>query len=223
MPRCRTTDCPKKARFGLEYKKPMCCIECRTEDMTDVVGKRCAFDGCLNKATHNEPDEKKPLMCEDHASATMLHTKSKFCIGKNYACKVSATCNYPDRVRVGLYCVSCRLPGMVDVTSRRCIVEGCAKRPFYNVPGEKPNYCSDHMDKETMINVSNPRCLDCDQFPAFNFPGESAIYCAEHRKPDMINVICKYCAEDGCNKVPFFNFKGQKALYCGDHKKVRSS
>ena len=158
-------------------------------------------------------------MCKDHAAATMIHVNRKLCIGKNDTCVVSATYNFPDQKGKGLYCVSCKLPNMIDVTSRRCIVEGCAKRPFYNVPREKPNYCSDHMDKETMINVSNPRCLDCDQYPAFNFPGKSAIYCAEHRKPDMINVICKYCAEDGCNKVPVFNFKGEKALYCGDHKK----
>jgi len=49
---------------------------------------------------------------------------------------------------------------------------------------------------ETMINVVSKRCAfeDCDTQPSFNFErGKSPKFCILHKKPDMINVIEKYC------------------------------
>ena len=66
MPRCRTTDCPKDARYGVEYKKPLCCYACREDNMKEVVSARCAFnDGCTNKATHNVRGDRNALTVRD--------------------------------------------------------------------------------------------------------------------------------------------------------------
>ena len=218
MPRCKTNNCEKNAFFGVEFKKPVCCNDCRTIEMKDVVNPRCTTIGCEKRAAYNKRGNKKPIYCGIHKKPGMAHVSKQLCIGKDDTCETWASYNSPDSKK-GLYCVICKLPGMVDVTSKKCVAKGCISRPFYNLPGMKAKYCAEHMNRETMVNVSNRRCLECDQYPAFNLPGKIAIYCAQHRKTGMINVICKYCIEEGCTKVPSFNLSGEKALYCRYHKK----
>ena len=53
----------------------------------------------------------------------------------------------------------CRLPGMVDVKSRRCVVDGCNRYPAFNTPGEmQSKYCGAHK-QPGMIDVHNKRCM----------------------------------------------------------------
>ena len=47
---------------------------------------------------------------------------------------------------------------MVDVKSKRCAHDGCAKRPSYGVAGStKPEFCFDHKEGG-MVDVINKRC-----------------------------------------------------------------
>lgn len=82
----------------------------------------------------------------------------------------------------------CRLEGMVDVKSRRCVVDGCNRYPAFNVPGEtQSSFCGVHK-QPGMIDVHNKRCMHegCITRPSFNFPGAlSGSSCpCKHPHPD---------------------------------------
>ena len=43
---------------------------------------------------------------------------------------------------------------MVNVKDKKCVEEGCIKRPSFNFPSEKkPEFCSNHK-KTNMININ---------------------------------------------------------------------
>ena len=71
--------------------------------------------------------------------------------------KPSKTINYPHE-KVGIYCASHKLEGMVDLTRKKCVNENCNTRPTYNYPHEKKAlYCNSHK-LEGMVNVKDKTC-----------------------------------------------------------------
>lgn len=50
-----------------------------------------------------------------------------------------------------------KLPTMVDVLNRRCVVGGCPTRPCYGYEGEKAVRCAKHK-LNGMVNDANKRC-----------------------------------------------------------------
>eukprot|EP00122_Pirum_gemmata_P019296 Pgem_evm1s18075 len=59
---------------------------------------------------------------------------------------------------IGLYCKACKLDGMTDVISKRCMGFECGKQPNFNYPGEKrPLYCK-NCKLDRMVNVVSKRC-----------------------------------------------------------------
>ena len=75
-----------------------------------------------------------------------------------------------------MYCVEHKLDGMVNVSDRRCIYEGCKIQPGFNKEGEtKGLYCNVHK-LDGMVNVSEKRkCIieGCTKRnPIYNIEGE---------------------------------------------------
>ena len=92
------------------------------------------------------------------------------------------------------------------------------KQASFNIPGEKPRYCS-RCKSDDMVDVKSKKCVCGNVRPSFNFPGEkTAEYCSQCKKPDMVNVVSKLCV---CgNAQPYFNFPGEKTPeYCSECKK----
>ena len=135
-------------------------------------------------------------------------------------CKKNGSYNV-DGENKGLYCLSHRLEGMVNVKRPVCIQEGCKKQPLYNYKGEKRVYCITHK-LEGMINVVSPTCIyeGCTKQPVFNNKGEKKIlYCALHKLDGMVDVKNPKCVYEGCNVKPIYNTEGnKKALYCASHR-----
>ena len=104
--------------------------------------------------------------------------------------------------------------------SRKCLHEGCTKKPSFNLEGEKPLYCKTHKS-EAMIDVLNKKCLHkgCTKQPSYNLEGEEPLYCKAHKLEGMIDVLSKKCIHEGCTKRPNYNLEGEKSLYCLAHKK----
>ena len=107
----------------------------------------------------------------------------------------------------------------------------CTRQACYNIPGNKPKYCSSHKTQD-MVDVIHKRCqyvdengAACSTQPLFNFPGEKGgIRCRSHKTPGMVDVknkTCQYVDENGasCSTRPYFNFPGEKCgIWCGSHK-----
>jgi EsV-1-7 cysteine-rich motif len=144
-----------------------------------------------------------------------------YCVYPN--CTTQPNFNKPGE-KIGEYCKTHKLPGMVDVKSKRCIYPECTTQPNFNKPGEKVGeYCGKHK-LPGMIDVKNKRCIhpNCTIIkPVFNKPGEkSGEYCGKHKLPEMVDVVSKRCIYPECTIIgPVFNKPSEKTgEYCDKHK-----
>lgn len=90
---------------------------------------------------------------------------------------------------------------------------------FAFTKADKIRFCKKHrLDK--MVDVVNPKCLDCGKQPVFNIKGsKKGIYCDEHKLDGMVDVHTKRCEFIYCETQPVFNKKGTKTgIYCFEHK-----
>ena len=127
-----------------------------------------------------------------------------------------------EKDKIALYCVEHKLPNFINVVSKRCLYNGCKKRPYFGDEKDKiPLYCAEHK-LPNFIDVKNKRCLHngCKKRPYFGDEKDKIpLYCAEHKLPNFIDVKNKRCLHNGCKKRPIFgDEKGKIALYCAEHK-----
>jgi hypothetical protein len=85
---------------------------------------------------------------------------------------------------------------MVDIRNKKCIYEGCKKRPSFNY--EKENnalYCKEHSLPD-MVDIKSKKCIyeGCKKRPNFNYEKENnPLYCKEHSLPYMVDIKNKRC------------------------------
>lgn len=74
-------------------------------------------------------------------------------------------------------CSICRIKGMVDVVSKRCLHDSCTvTHPSFNYKGEKQGlYCSEH-SLPCMVDVMHTKCLLCDTQSIFNYISEKKVF-----------------------------------------------
>jgi hypothetical protein len=92
----------------------------------------------------------------------------------------------------------------------------CGKsRPYYNVEGLKPEYCSSCKTNE-MINLARKKCHCGKARPIYNIKGLKPEYCASCKTNEMTDVEHKKCH---CGKGrPYYNIEGLKPEYCSSCK-----
>ena len=100
----------------------------------------------------------------------------------------------------------------------------CGKSAYFGHRGEKAKFCVSHKE-DSMINVVDILCKDCDKRGIFNEPGKTGgLYCIEHKRVGMVNVTNKRCAFVNENKIPcytapIYNVDGElKGKFCIEHK-----
>lgn len=97
----------------------------------------------------------------------------------------------------------------------------CKKSAYFNIFGNKAQYCGDHKTPE-MVNVVDKLCEtpECISRALFHFPGNTAgKSCSNHKEEGMVNLKSKRCAEPGCYVSPIYHFAGEnKGKYCIEHK-----
>jgi hypothetical protein len=109
-------------------------------------------------------------------------------------------------------CVIHKQPGMVDVISKRCAVEGCYTQPSYGAPGQKgASHCAKHK-QPGQVNVVSKRCQGegCDRIPVYGMTGQRPTHCSKHKTAEMVNVAHRRCEEPGCSVQPSFGFEDGK-------------
>ena len=133
-------------------KKPICCKDCKTDDMVDVKNKKCP---CGKNPVYNVPGKKKPICCKDCKTVGMIDVKNKKC-----SCEKQPSFNVFGEKKP-ICCKDCKTVGMIDVISKRC---PCGKQPIYNVPGDTVRLCCKYCKIDDMIDVVNKIC------PGYNEP-----------------------------------------------------
>ena len=166
--RCKGADgCPTQPTFGLELGVPTHCKLCRSDDMFNVVCKRCDYDDgkCKERALYGLEDS-CPSRCREHKMPTMWDVVSKLC---NYGggCK-----NYPV---YGLEqgrptrCGEHNDDDMPDVKHKRCEEGRCTTYAFFGLPGGSPTFCFEHAKtNEGLVNVSSKHCFTCATAYSYN-------------------------------------------------------
>jgi hypothetical protein len=108
-----------------------------------------------------------------------------------------------------LRCGGCRVPGDVDVVSKKC---GCGKRLSFGPVGGKAVHCAE-CRVEGDVDLNNKMCSTCgEKRPAFAPAGaKRALRCGGCRVPGDVNERSKKC---GCGKHPAFGPPGGKKVHC---------
>lgn len=118
------------------------------------------------------------------------------------------------------HCSTHKLKGMINVVTRKCIIEDCQKEAsFKQQKTKKRTHCFEHK-LDGMITTKNKRCLEknCYIRASHNLQGEKPLYCDTHKLENMVDVRGKRCKNENCYKHPLYNIKGEYPLYCSEHK-----
>ncbi len=201
--------CNKRSYYNLPGLRPRYCNNCKTDDMINVVNKKCIQ--CTIKYPCFNLEGLPKLYCRDCKTNDMINVNNKKCI----QCKIKRPTFNLQGLKP-LYCIDCKTAKMIDVVSKKCI-QCKIKQPNFNLEGLPKLYCND-CKTDDMIDVVSKRCIQCNlKQPTFNLEGLPKLYCRDCKTDDMINVHNKKCIQ--CNiKIPHFNLKGLRPLYCGDCK-----
>lgn len=187
---CNHNDCKKQALYNLNDLKPRWCKAHKTQEMINVVSKRCS---CGKIPSFNLPGETIGVCCNECKTPGMIDVINKRC-----ACGNRSYYNLPEET-IGLYCRNCKMPKMIDVVNKKC---ACGKRPSFNLPGKTIGVCCYECKMQNMLNVVNKRC-SCGKIPSFNLPGEAiGVCCKECKTPEMTDVINKKCTGYDGEKCP---------------------
>lgn len=212
---CDFPGCNKNPIFGIPgTKHPICCGSHKLPNMVTVRGSLCA---CGKQATHNLPNEKKPLYCAKCAAVGMANVKTR-------KCEFPGCSAIPSFGQLGSkHATHCATHGikisLVDIKHPTCEAEGChvtGSRHTKDCYGQTHWFCSSHgID----LKDDNPRCeginvdgTKCDIHPMYGLPGtKKAQFCKKHSQPGMINVKAILCP---CGIRPSFNLPGQLPRFC---------
>jgi hypothetical protein len=170
----------------------------------------CEYIDCKLRALYNY-NGNPPILCKSHKDDDMVDI-SKKCI-KCYM--VRAGFNYKG-IKKPLYCKTCKLDEMINVTNKMCI-KCDLLRPNFNYDGEKKGLYCDGCKLVGMVNVVSIKCKECKTRANFGIDGERPEYCEKHKKDNMIELRSKKC--ELCKKQAIYNIKGKLSRYCNDHKK----
>jgi hypothetical protein len=222
MPKkCTQPNCEKRAVYGIIFGAPIKCGIHREDDMTNVVNKRCEFDGCGKRPSYNYPDQEGSRFCATHKLDTMVDI-----VNRNNKCQYD-TCTRISNFgyigdKKGSYCSEHKLENMIDLKNKTCIFNNCKKQPAYGYETDNtPKYCKTHA-LDDMINIKTKKCIfeGCQKIPTYNYINtNTAIYCKIHSLPDMIDIKSRRCDYEGCMKQPLYSYSHDKSIqYCSSHK-----
>ena len=159
----------------------MCCKECKTSEMINVVDKRCP---CGKQPMFNMPEETIGICCAKCKTDDMIDVKHQRC-----SCGKRPSFNVPEKT-IGMYCADCRTSNMVNVMDKKCL---CGKIPVFNVPEQTKGVCCVDCRTSDMINVVDKKC-PCGIRPCFNWPGgKVGICCMKCKSEGMVDVVNKLC------------------------------
>jgi hypothetical protein len=147
-------------------RKPICCSKCKTDEMINVVDKKCP---CGKIPSFNVPGENIGVACLDCKIDDMINVVSKKC-----PCGYRPYFNIPGKI-VGVCCKRCKHDGMINVVSKKC---PCGSRPNFNMTGKTVGICCSKCKTDGMTNVVSKICPGYDtECPVRTQLSQGQLYC----------------------------------------------
>lgn len=112
--------CLRYAVYNIKGELPKYCSTHKNSDMTNVVSKRCEYEGCEKFAIYGE-SKSIPKYCSKHKSSIMKNVFNN-CVFE--FCTTTACFNYFGNYK-GVYCSVHKLDNMINVVSPKCQSSWC--------------------------------------------------------------------------------------------------
>ena len=206
---CIFGDC--KITSNYNYPTETTARYCTTHKLDGMVNIRirvCKHAGCGKCASFGV---KTPEFCKTHADSGMTNLVAIFCA--HDGCDIQASYNIVGQRP--LFCRAHSRADMVCVIGKGCQYVGCNnKSKYFDIPGGKGRFCTKHKEPG-MVDVSNPKCEECDTLASYGIPGNKKSRCAKHRMPGMITKPKAKCVV--CRKPAFYG-KSFIPRHCETHK-----
>lgn len=121
------------------------------------------------------------------------------------------------------HCQDHKSTNMIDVYTKKCIVNGCNKHKCYGTEWRKPKYCATHgKDKSGYENVISKRCKECKIIASYGSDWQKPTYCMSHGIPlGLHNVVSKKCESVGCSTRATYG-SNKSPTHCSTHGKELS-
>lgn len=153
-----------------------------------------------------------------HKTSEMINVVEKrFC--KYIACGKRAYYNNISENKAE-YCYIHKTENMINIYSKKCIIENCDKTPSYGIIKNKPTHCIIHKENN-MINVYSNICSfeNCKKVPTYGIENGKATHCFEHKLSNMIDVIHNICIYDKCtSRAIYGKLINSKLTHCYKHR-----
>ena len=202
-------NCTKQPNFGkVDDEFPTYCFTHKSEDMINIMSKKCEFNGCPGRARYGYKGE-SPLYCIIHKDDHVSDREEPIINLIDKTCLIEGCDTYPKYNYIGsntaLYCSkhAATFPDknglpMINIKNKICCENGCYQQcSFAEKIGDTPKYCSIHADSN-MINVKIKKCStdECDYEALFGYIYEKKIKCIhcakkENKKIAKINAKIK--------------------------------
>ena len=130
---CQQPHCCNLATFGVVGRQPLACADHKLSTHTNVVSKKCFFDGCLKLPTFGP--KKTAIACRLHCQAGWKDVVSQMC--RQTGCEIHAS--YGLVKGKALYCSKHRGPTMSTVVGKFCEQESCSVKVYFNY-----THCANH-------------------------------------------------------------------------------
>lgn len=172
-----------------------------------VKGKRCGISASFGYI------EGAPTHCGTHGKELGMVCLTKHRCDHPSGCNITASYGAPGSPP---HRCSSHKENFVRIYGL-CEFPDCTKIASFNVEGEKPKFCVDHCDPETMVYINSRPCEVCGIQACFGMPDGKPRFCDNHKENGMVNIVHKPCIEPGCTtQVKYGPLFGPR-LHCGAH------
>ncbi len=215
---CVENRCKNPAVYGTASSgKASLCGEHSSGEIFDINNKHliCKADGCTTRASYGLIGGSIER-CYIHRSDGMEDLNSTKCDyvdpTTGESCKTQPVFGFDKPCK----CAKHIVPGMVDLRSQQCEVEGCTTQAAYGY--DRKIRCGKH--KEGMpLTYTSQMCKKegCSKLGWYGLPGGRGEYCSDHKSNEMVNTNCSKCSEKGCDLIASFGYDS------GDRTRERCS
>lgn len=200
----------------------------------------CDFQGCSKYSSYCS-ENRESFRCVLHRDPDMVRFRKKTgdCQHEDHkdTTAVGASFNFPTE-RKPKFCKVHRLPGMIDVKSKKCVecVKNGVEKPKQPTYGfDKPTHCLQHKSEE--MKDQRHRTETCEMCPTRASYGiEKPSRCRKHKTEGMTDVVSRMCVKchliqgvfgkegklycKNCKDVDAPNVKAKMCEKCGQHHPV---
>jgi len=181
---CSTKNCEKTPTFGLEGKKEKYCLEHKTDEMEDIVHRKCGAlmeDGkeCKKRPTFGDPENNIAVSCKKHMKPNYCDVSNNLCIEKD--CKTRA--GYGKLFKTPEHCKNHRDKNDYKGEFLNPVCCRCDEKATHGIDNY-PTHCEKHA-RNKYKNIIEKKCSDCGLMYMLNDKNNLCENCDFSKKPKI--------------------------------------